>query len=254
MATGNQATLNIQISWLEMEMKLGMEVPIMEVVMTAIVEVVRTAIMEVVRTAIVEVVRTAITKGEYNMAEIEKMLTVKKGDIDVLEDTNVGDMVIFKFGKAVVIKMKYKTAEITIKEEDINMSEDIDIKRILIFQFVEFVDIKFLDMVETVVNKEECNMAEVHKELTVEEGDINIFEDNHMKNVYIVKFVEVVKKVFYNEEDTVAGGATCRGGEGHKEAFIASATWRQDSVLSWRGKELVEFVVSQRLHLGRAAV
>jgi uncharacterized membrane protein len=195
---------------------------IVEVVRMAIVEVVRNAIMEVVRTAIVDVVRTAITKGEYNTVEIEKKLTVEKGDIDMFQDTNVGDMVIFKFVKTVVIKMEYKTAEITVTEEDINMSEDIDTnKKNLIFQFVEFVDIKFLEMVETVVNKEEYNTAEVHKELTVEKGDIRMFEDIHMRNVYIAKFVEVVKKVFYYGEDNVAGmhagGATSQGGEGHKE-------------------------------------
>jgi hypothetical protein len=132
------------------------------------------------------------------MAEIEKKLTVEKGDIDMFQDTNMGDMVIFK--------MEYKTVEITVTEEDINMSEDIDTnKKNLIFQFVEFVDIKFLEMVETVVNKEEYNTAEVHKELTVEKGDIHMFEDIHMRNVYIVKFVEVVKKVFYYGEDNVAG-------------------------------------------------
>jgi hypothetical protein len=54
------------------------------------------------------------------------------------------------------------------------------------------------------VVKEECNLAEVHKELTVKEGDLNMFEDIHIKNVDIVKFVEVIKKVFYKGEDNAA--------------------------------------------------
>jgi hypothetical protein len=119
--------------------------------------------MEVVRTAIVEVVRTAITEEEYNTTEFGEKLTVKKGDIDALEDTYVGDMIIF--------------------------------------HLVESVDIKYLEMVEIIVHKEEYNMAEVHKELTVEEGDTYMFEDIHMKNVNNIKFMEVVKKEFYNGKD-----------------------------------------------------
>jgi hypothetical protein len=154
-----------------------------KVVRTAIVEVVRTAIMKVVRTAIVAVVRTAITIGEYNMVEMEKKLTVKKGDtnIDLFEDIHIENVIIVKSVK-VVKKVK---------------------------------KVMFINMME-------YNTAEMLEELIVKKGNSIMLEDTDMREMVIFQCVEVVKV------------------QGSEKTFGASATWRQDTVLSGRLREIVE--------------
>jgi histone H3/H4 len=159
--------------------------------------------VEVVRTTIVEVVRTTITEGEYNTAEFEKKLTVEEVDINM--SVEVVRTAIVEVVRTAITKREYNTTEIekklTVKKADIDALEDTYVGDMVIFHLVELVDIKFLEMIEIIVHKEEYNMAEVHKELTVEEGDTYMFEDIHMRYVHIIKFMEVVKKEFYNGKD-----------------------------------------------------
>jgi hypothetical protein len=57
---------------------------------------------------------------------------------------------------------------------------------------------KFMEVIETVF-KMEYNTAGMQKKLTVEESNINMFEDIHMMNGDIVEFIVMVKEVFYNK-------------------------------------------------------
>jgi hypothetical protein len=200
-----------------------------EVVRTAIVEVVRTAIMEVVRTAIVEVVRTAITKEEYNTAEIERNLSVKKRDINmfedsrmmnvdmvkfvvivkgvfynVIEDTNTGIVVNFKsvevVGTVIIVgKMNIMIEGYVMQKEKLTVQGG-DINK---FEAIHMMDAVIIKFVEVVINEEEYNMAEVYEELTVEEGDIYMFEDIHMRNVNNVKFMEVADMIILQYVEVV---------------------------------------------------
>jgi histone H3/H4 len=146
-----------------------------EVVRTAIMEVVRMAIMEVVRTAIVEVVRTAITKKEYNMAEIEKNLTVKKSDINMFEDIRMMNGDIVKF-------------VVMVKEVFYNKFDGIHMRKVVIFKFEE--------VVSTIIDKMEYNTMEMQEELVIEEN-INMLEDTNMRDRVIFKFVTTVIKMVY---------------------------------------------------------
>jgi hypothetical protein len=166
--------------------------------------------VEVVRTAIVEVVRTAITKGKYNTAEIEKNLTVKKRDINMfedirmtvdmvkfvvmvkedfynmIEDTNTGIVDNFKSVKVVgtviiVGKMNIMIEVYVMQKEKLTVQGGDSNK----FEAIHMMDAVIIKFVGVVINKEEYNMAEVHEELTVEEGDIHMI---------ILQYVEVVKK------------------------------------------------------------
>jgi hypothetical protein len=168
--------------------------------------------------AIVEVVETVFNERKHNMKEF----AVQKWDINMIEDTNtgivvnfksvevvrkviivenimiedanVGDRVIFKFGKTVVIRMECNTAErqkkLAVKEGDINMSRKVFRTAIV-------------EVVRTAITKGKYNTVEIEKKLTVQKGDTNnnLFEDIHMGNVIIVKsvkVVETVKKVMIN--------------------------------------------------------
>jgi hypothetical protein len=205
-----------------------------EVVRTAIVEVVRTAIVEVVRTAIVEVVRTAITNGESNKAEIEKNLTVKKSDINMFEDIHMmnGDIVEFI---------------VMVKEVFYNKFEGIHMRKVVIFKFEE--------VVRMIIDKKEYNTMEMREELVIEENNI-MLEDTNMMDRVIFKFEKTVIKMDYRTAEmkkrfTVEKEKSTK----KREDFwsFRDIETRQDSVLSWRGKELVEFVARHRLHLGSTA-
>jgi hypothetical protein len=176
--------------------------------------------------AIVEVVGTVFNERKHNMEKF----AVQKWDINMIEDTtteiavnfksvevvrkviivenimiedaNVGDRVIFKFGKTVVIRMECNTAErqkkLAVKEGDINMS-----RKVVRTAIVEVVRTAIVEVVRTAITKGKYNTVEIGKKLTVQRGDTNnnLFEDIHMGNVNIVKsvkVVETVKKVMIN--------------------------------------------------------
>jgi hypothetical protein len=224
----------------------------------------------------VEVVGTVINVKNI---VIEGYMMQKKEELNMIEDTNGGDMVIFKVGKTVVIKREYNTAErqkkLTVMkgDTDIDLFEDIHMENVIIAKSVKVV--KKVKKV-MIINMMEYNTAEMHEKLTVKKRDINInmFEDINMGDVNIVKFVVMVKVVFYimlegtNMRDRVIkmvyGTAEMKKRITVKEMkntkkredfwSFRDIETRQDSVLSWMGKELVEFVARRRLHLGRTAV
>jgi hypothetical protein len=174
--------------------------------------------------AIVEVVGTVFNEMKCNMEEF----AVQKGDINMIEDTDVGDMVIFKFGKRVVIKMEYNTAERQKKltaekgDTDIDLFEDIHMENVIIVKSVkvvkkvmiitegeynmaefekkltveevyikmsvEVVRTTIVEVVRTAITKEEYNTAERKKKLTVKKRNIVKFEGFHIRNVVIFKF------------------------------------------------------------------
>jgi hypothetical protein len=94
---------------------------------------------------------------EYNTAEMQKKITVKKGDINISEDIFKS---IVELVRTLVIKMEYKTAEmlkkLTFKEGDINMS-------------VEVVRMAIMEVVRTAITKGEDNAAGMQEEQTVQE-------------------------------------------------------------------------------------
>jgi hypothetical protein len=206
--------------------------------------------VEVVRTAIVEVVRTAITKKEYNTTKIERKLNVEEGDTYMFEDIHMRKVVIFKFREVV---RKIIDKELII-EENIITHEDTNMRDRVIFKF------------EKTVIKMDYRTAEMKKRFTIEKekltvqgGDINKFEAIHMRDAVIIKFVEVVRtaimkvvrtaimKVVRTAIDKEKYKAaemqeeqTVKKEKGTRKTFGASATERQDSVLSGRVREIVE--------------
>jgi hypothetical protein len=231
--------------------------------------------VEVVRTAIVEVVRTAITKKEYNTTKIERKLNVEEGDTYMFEDIHMMNVNIIKF-----VEMD--------KEVFYKKFEDIHMRKVVIFKFREVVR-KIIDkeliIEENIITHEDTNMrdrvifkfektvikmdyrtAEMKKRFTIEKekltvqgGDINKFEAIHMRDAVIIKFVEVVRtaimkvvrtaimKVVRTAIDKEKYKAaemqeeqTVKKEKGTRKTFGASATERQDSVLSGRVREIVE--------------
>jgi hypothetical protein len=188
-------------------------------------KVVRTAIMVVVRTAIVEVVRTAITNGEYNTVEIEKKLTVQKGDtiINLFEDIHMETGIIVKSVKVIE----------KVKKRDINMFEDIHMMNGDIVKFVVMVKevfcnkyegihmrkvviFEFEEVVRMIIDKKEYNTMEMREELVIEENNI-LLEDTNMMDTVIFKFEKTVIKMDYRTAE-MKKSFTVKKEERHKEA------------------------------------
>ena len=108
---------------------------------------------------------------EHNTAEIQKRITVKKGDINMSEDIfkfmEVVRMAIVNVVRTVFNEMKHNKEEFAVQKGDINMIEDTNMGIV--------VDFKSVEVVGTVIFVEENIMIEVYvmrkkEQLTVQEG------------------------------------------------------------------------------------
>jgi anti-sigma28 factor (negative regulator of flagellin synthesis) len=155
----------------------------------------------------VEVIVTVL-EMEYITAGMQKRLTVEEGDINV--SMEVVRTAIVEVVRTAITKGEYNTAEfekkLTVDDVDINMS-------------VEVVRTAIMEVVRTAITKGEYNMVVMKKKLTVKKRDIsnNMFEDIHVEDVNIVKFVVMVKEVFYK--------------------FLMKSTRKREDFWSFRDKE-----------------
>jgi hypothetical protein len=167
-------------------------------------------------------VRHAVEKSAMQSAmqksAMKEQHKFQEGNIVKIQNTHqveMGIVIIFKFMEVIeiVIEIVEWARVVTNKKEkgkernialpgDINMS--VEVVRTAIVEVVrtaimEVVRTATVELVRTAITKGEYNTAEIKKNLTVKKGDINMFEDIHMMNVNIIKFVEMVKKVFYTK-------------------------------------------------------
>jgi hypothetical protein len=176
-----------------------------------------------------------INKMEYNTSQMKKKLTVKEGDINMSEGINIESVLISKFVEVV------RTAIVEVVRTAI----------------VEVVRMAIVEVVRTAINKKEYN-TEMHEELIVKEdkvkeGNIIMLEDTNMREMVIFKFVE--DRVEYSKTE-MHEELTFREEEGTKKSedyWSFRNKEKRHSLLSCPPRKIVEFVVSQCLHLASTA-